>query len=54
MTIQDWDGTALIIGAGGIGKSISDHLKNISPNLDIKLCSRNTNSNDDFYLEVSM
>lgn len=35
MTIRDWDGVALIIGAGDIGKCMSDYLTTISPKLDV-------------------
>ena len=41
MTIREWEGVALIIGAGGIGKSISDYLTTTSPKLEVYLCGRN-------------
>tara|TARA_Y100001968_G_scaffold254573_1_gene240529 strand:- start:589 stop:1308 length:720 start_codon:yes stop_codon:yes gene_type:complete len=41
MKIRDWEGVALIVGAGEIGKCISDNLTSIAPNLDVKICGRN-------------
>ena len=41
MKIQEWEGVALIIGAGDIGKCISDYLSTISPKLDVIVCGRN-------------
>ena len=32
MKISDWEGVALIIGSGDIGRSISDYLATESPN----------------------
>ena len=52
MTIQNWEGVALIIGNGDIGICISDYLKNISPNLDVVLCGRNLNNQNGIYLDL--
>ena len=53
MRIRDWDGTALIIGAGDIGKCMSDYLKTVSPKLDVFVCGRNLESHNAIYLAVS-
>ena len=52
MTIRDWDGVALIIGAGGIGKCMSDYLTTISPKLDVFVCGRNLKSQNAIYLDL--
>mgnify|MGYP001486604220 CR=1 FL=1 len=52
MTIRDWDGVALIIGAGDIGKCMSDYLTAISPKLDIFVCGRNLKSQNAIYLDL--
>jgi len=52
MTIRDWEGLALIIGAGDIGKSISDYLSTVSPNLDVIVCGRNLTSQNGIYLDL--
>ena len=52
MTIRDWEGVALIIGAGDIGKSISDYLTTESPNLNVVVCTRNLTNNKDIYLDL--
>ena len=52
MTIRDWEGIALIIGAGDIGKSISNYLKSVSPKLDIFICGRNLATENDIYLDL--
>ena len=52
MTIRDWDGVALIIGAGGIGKCISDYLKAVSPKLDVIICGRNLTNKNGIYLDL--
>ena len=52
MTIREWEGVALIIGSGGIGKSISNYLKNVSPNLDVIVCCRNPINKSDIYLDL--
>ena len=52
MTIQEWEGVALIIGAGDIGKSISDYLKIVSPNMDVVVCGRNLPNKNDIYLDL--
>ena len=52
MTISDWDGVALIIGAGDIGKSISECLTNVSPNLNVVHCGRNITNKNDIYLDL--
>ncbi len=52
MTIRDWDGVALVIGAGDVGSCMSDYLTTISPNLDVKVCGRNLNSQNGIYLDL--
>ena len=52
MTIRDWEGVALIIGAGDIGNCISDYLRTLSPRLDVNLCGRNLTSRNDIYLDL--
>ena len=52
MAIRDWDGIALIIGAGDIGKSISDYLTTVSPNLDVVVCGRNLTNQNGIYLDL--
>ena len=41
MTIRNWEGVALVIGAGGIGIAISEYLKANGPKLDVYICGRN-------------
>ncbi len=50
--IQDWEGTALIIGGGDIGHNINDYLCSISPKLNVFLCGRNVNSKNGIYLDL--
>ena len=52
MTIRNWEGVALIIGAGDIGKSISDYLTTESPNLNVVVCTRNLTNNKEIYLDL--
>tara|TARA_Y100001968_G_scaffold239863_1_gene223371 strand:+ start:637 stop:1356 length:720 start_codon:yes stop_codon:yes gene_type:complete len=52
MTIKEWEGVALIIGAGDIGRSISDYLTTVSPNLDVVICGRSVNTNNSIYLDL--
>jgi len=52
MTIRDWEGVALIIGAGDIGNCISDYLRTLSPMLDVIVCGRNLTSKNDIYLDL--
>ena len=52
MTIKEWEGVALIIGAGDIGRSISDYLTTVSPNLDVAICGRSVNTNKSIYLDL--
>ena len=52
MKIRDWEGLALIIGAGDIGISISEYLTTVSPNLDIILCGRNLIDKNGIYLDL--
>ena len=52
MTIQDWDGVALIIGTGGIGKCISEYLKKTSPDLDVIVCGRNLTNENGIHLDL--
>ena len=52
MTIRDWEGVALIIGAGDIGKCISNSLNALSPKLDVYLCGRNISYPNSLYLDL--
>ena len=52
MTIRDWEGIALIIGVGDIGKCMSDYLKTVSPKLDVIDCGRNLKSQNGIYLDL--
>ena len=52
MKIRNWEGIALIIGAGDIGKSISYYLTTVSPNLDILVATRNLTNKNDIYLDL--
>ena len=52
MSILDWDGVALIIGAGDIGKCMSDYLTNVSPKLEVFVCGRNLKSQNAIYLDL--
>ncbi len=53
MTIQDWEGVALIIGAGDIGTSIFDYLSTVAPMLDVFICGRNLKNNHNaIYLDL--
>jgi len=52
MSIRDWEGVALIIGAGDIGVCISNYLSNVSPNLDVRLCGRNLPSQGGMHLDI--
>ncbi len=52
MTISEWEGVALIIGAGDIGNCLSGCLKNIAPNLDVIICGRNLTSHKGIYLDL--
>ena len=53
MTIRDWEGVALIIGAGDIGRSVFDYLSKVAPMLDVFICGRNLNNNkNSIYLDL--
>ncbi len=52
MTIRDWEGIALIIGAGGIGRSFSEYLKTVSPKLDVIVCGRKLTNQSCIYLDL--
>ena len=52
MSIREWDGVALIIGAGDIGNHITDYLTNNAPNLDVVFCGRNLKSKGGIYLDL--
>ena len=52
MSICDWEGIALIIGAGDIGISIKNFVTKKAPNLDVILCGRNKKSKDTIYLDL--
>ena len=52
MKIHDWEGVALIIGNGGIGKCIADYLRDVSPNLDVLVCGRNHPKNNGIHIDL--
>ena len=52
MTIRNWQGVALIIGAGDIGRCVFDYLSTVSPMLDIFICGRNLNNQKSIYLDL--
>ena len=52
MSIRDWEGVALIIGAGDIGKSISNYLMDVSPSLNVIVCGRKLTNKKDIYLDL--
>ena len=52
MSICEWEGVALIIGAGDIGTSIYNYLSNVSPKLDVFLCGRNLQNINTIYLDL--
>ena len=52
MRIRDWEGVALIIGAGDIGRYISDYVTAVSPNMYVIVCGRNPTNQNDIYLDL--
>ena len=52
MTIREWEGVALIIGAGDIGHCMYDHLKANAPSLNVIICGRNLNNKNGIYLDL--
>ena len=52
MRIRDWEGVALIIGAGDIGRCIFDYVTAASPNMDVVVCGRNATNQNDIYLDL--
>ena len=54
MTIRDWEGVALIIGAGDIGCCMSEYLKKFSPNLDVFVCGRDLTYHNDIFLDLEI
>ena len=52
MTIQEWRGVALIIGAGDIGNYIHGYLTDICPNLEVILCGRSVKNKKEIYLDL--
>ena len=52
MNIDNWEGVALIIGSGDIGKAIFEHLTNNAPLMDVILCGRYINYENDIFLDV--
>ena len=52
MSIRDWEGIALVIGIGGIGKSIADHLRKNAPKLDVYDCGRNIANQKGIFLDL--
>ena len=52
MKIQEWEGVALIIGAGDIGICLSDYLTNNAPKLDVNICGRNLTIPNGIYLDL--
>ena len=54
MTIRDWEGVALIIGAGDIGKCISEYLITVSPRLDVIVCGRNPSNKNGIFFDLEI
>ena len=54
MTIRDWEGIALIIGAGDIGTSINEYLTTVAPGLDVRICGRDLTSQKSIDLELDL
>ena len=52
MTIRNWEGIAIIIGAGDICKNIRDYLITIAPKLEVKLYGRDLKRSSDIYLDL--
>ena len=52
MSIRDWEGIALVIGIGGIGRSIADHLRENAPKLDVYECGRNIINQKGIFLDL--
>ena len=52
MNIRDWEGVALIIGAGDIGTCLSDYLTKIAPKLQVILCGRNITNENSISLDL--
>ena len=52
MKIRDWEGIALIIGAGDIGRAISKYLTTFAPKLDVIVCGRNLETQNSIYLDL--
>ena len=52
MGMRNWEGVALVIGAGDIGRSISDYLSAASPNMDVIVCGRNLTNQNSIYLDL--
>ena len=52
MSIRDWEGIALVIGNGGIGGSIADHLRENAPNLETNVCGRNIGNQKGIHLDL--
>ena len=52
MSIKDWEGTSVIVGAGGIGNQLSERLKSVAPKLDVILCGRNLSSKEGIPLDL--
>tara|TARA_B100000674_G_scaffold298013_1_gene247229 strand:+ start:282 stop:1001 length:720 start_codon:yes stop_codon:yes gene_type:complete len=52
MSIRDWEGIALVIGIGGIGTMIADHLRENAPKLDVYVCGRNITNQKGIFLDL--
>ena len=52
MIINNWEGVALIIGSGGIGKAIFEHLTTNAPLMDVILCGRNIIFENDIFIDL--
>ena len=52
MTIRDWEGVVLIIGAGDIGRCLYDYFITNAPTLDVYLCGRNLKKENGIYLDL--
>jgi len=49
---SDWCGTALVIGAGGIGRAVHQVLQQRCPDLDVLICGRRSGERMDLTVDV--
>jgi len=52
MKIKEWEGVALIIGSGDIGKAMSDYLSSIAPKMEVVACGRNVTCKNSIFLDL--